>query len=288
MQNKAATADPSPLRFSEAEIGAFYDTEDESYRQFWDADGSLHWGYFDDLANVTPGDFQRACQRWSELMLEKSGIDSESRVLDIGCGNGYTALWLSQRTGCSAFGVDIGSTRIARAQQQVAAVGSGRVQFSQAGATALPFEDGAFTHVWSQAVFQHVRDRDAAFTEVLRVLRPGGKFAFDLMTTPRPDVSPEAINVVYQRLRTELGLSFNAYAEVLREHGFLVHETIDLSDQLLANYAAVAALTSEIKPDLSHMYRKMCDAIRDHQTGWAFYLCSKSSGSDDAASTARG
>lgn len=34
-------------KFTEAETEAFYDSEDSVYRSFWDEEGSLHWGYFD-------------------------------------------------------------------------------------------------------------------------------------------------------------------------------------------------------------------------------------------------
>ncbi len=34
-------------KFTEAETEAFYDAEDSLYRSFWDSEGSLHWGYFE-------------------------------------------------------------------------------------------------------------------------------------------------------------------------------------------------------------------------------------------------
>ena len=34
-------------QFTEQETEAFYDAEDELYRSFWDSEGSLHWGWFD-------------------------------------------------------------------------------------------------------------------------------------------------------------------------------------------------------------------------------------------------
>ncbi|WP_293120895.1 cyclopropane-fatty-acyl-phospholipid synthase family protein [Okeania sp. SIO1I7] len=39
-------------------------------------------------------------------MLFQSGITKDSRVLDLGCGNGNTAIWLSQETGCEVVGDD--------------------------------------------------------------------------------------------------------------------------------------------------------------------------------------
>ncbi|NEP07889.1 MAG: ubiquinone/menaquinone biosynthesis protein, partial [Okeania sp. SIO4D6] len=92
-------------KFSEVDTEVFYDSEDSLYRSFWDSEGSLHWGYFEKLTTAKTEDFIPACKRWNEYMLFQSGITKDSRVLDLGCGNGNTAIWLSQETGCEVVGV---------------------------------------------------------------------------------------------------------------------------------------------------------------------------------------
>lgn len=49
-------------------------------------------------------------------MLSQSGVEKDSRVLDLGCGNGNTAIWLSQQTGCEVVGVDLSGVRIENAK----------------------------------------------------------------------------------------------------------------------------------------------------------------------------
>ncbi|MGB3514261.1 MAG: hypothetical protein WBA93_34630 [Microcoleaceae cyanobacterium] len=69
--------------FTEADTeGLFDDRErDQRFRSFWHPDGSLHWGYFENLADARPEDFAPACDRWDKYMLEQSGITADSRVL---------------------------------------------------------------------------------------------------------------------------------------------------------------------------------------------------------------
>jgi ubiquinone/menaquinone biosynthesis C-methylase UbiE len=60
------------------------------------------------------------------------------------------------------------------AGRERAAAGSGRrlpgVEFHKASAARLPYVDGTFTHVWSQAPLYHVPDRDRVLGEIHRVL----------------------------------------------------------------------------------------------------------------------
>ena len=52
-----------------------------------------------------------------------------------------------------------------------------RIEFRQANALALPFQDGTFDHVWSYAVTMNIADREGLGREVTRVLKPGGRFS---------------------------------------------------------------------------------------------------------------
>ena len=80
-------------RFSEQDTEAFYDAEDALYRSFWDREGSLHWGWFDE---GTGDDFLAACANLNRVMLEKANIKPDSKVLDLGCGTAHRHLAVPQ------------------------------------------------------------------------------------------------------------------------------------------------------------------------------------------------
>jgi SAM-dependent methyltransferase len=94
-------------------------------------------------------------------------------VLDFGCGWGGETLWLAERVR-SATGVDVDATAIEQAQSALAAAKVANCRFAWSPDGRLPFDDRSFDAVLSTDTFEHVMDLDVAFSEVARVLRPGG------------------------------------------------------------------------------------------------------------------
>ena len=284
---------PNPRRFSERETEEYYDAEDTLYRSFWDSAGSLHWGVFDQPANESPAgesgnvraDFLSACSRLNDIMLANAGINGEARVLDLGCGNGNTAMWLSRTTGAKVTGVDLSGVRIANAIEslQKSPDLASRVEFHKASATDLPFADGIFTHVWSQATIYHIPDKIKTLQEAYRVLQPSGTMVFDDLIKPKPDISDEARTFVYDRLLFDTDFSFYSYMDALRETGFRVLEARDLSAHLARSYGCLSEMAASANDAerqdrftaLSDAYLKMVNAVQNAELGWAQYLCVK-------------
>lgn len=281
---------PSPSRFSEQETEQYYDAEDALYRSFWDAEGSLHWGIFGALeqsgsAADVRSEFLAACSRLNEVMLENAGIDENARVLDLGCGNGNTATWLCRATGARVTGIDLSGVRIANAIEALSRTPdlAPRLDFHKASATDLPFEEGTFSHVWSQATIYHIPDKAKTLQEAYRVLEPGGFMVFDDLTKPKPDISDEARTFVYDRLLFDTDYSFYSYMDALRETGFKVLEARDLSSHLARSYTCLSRMAAAgADPDrqerfaaLSDAYLKMVNAVHNEELGWAQFLCVK-------------
>lgn len=277
MKVTTARAVKSPItrgfdrRFTEGMTRDFYDSEDATYREFWDPDGSLHWGVFDDDSTG----FLAGCQRWNEEMLRAAGIGPTSRVLDLGCGNGAVAAWLARQTGAAVTGIDLSAVRIASARDLADANPDLQLEFTIGSAAALPFDDGAFTHVFSQAVLYHVHAREMALAEAVRVLEPGGIFAFDDLVTPVRPVSALAREVIYDRLLFEPTFSTGDYVDALGRHGFVVFETRDLSVHLARSYELLADLAQDLCPSLARAYRRVPEVVRSGNVGWNFFLCQK-------------
>lgn len=268
--------------FTELETERYYDIEDAIYKLFWDKDGSVHWGYFADGAG---GNFLAASAYLNELMLAKSGIDQSSHVLDIGCGNGNTAIWMAGKSHCKVTGIDLSGVRVANAVRAVVELDddlSSRLSFEKASAASLPFEEGLFTHLWSQATIYHVPDKQAVLDEAYRVLARGGTFVFDDLIKPKLDVSQEAQKYVYDRLMFDTQFSFTGYRTALEAHGFEVVEAEDLSSHLKTSYEKLREMATEATDkglgDLTGLvtaYEHTMTAIEQRELGWALYICRK-------------
>jgi SAM-dependent methyltransferase len=100
------------------------------------------------------------------------------RVLEIGCGMGAMAsLWARQGAEVSA--VDLAPFSVKMTRQRFALLGlQGQIQ--EADGRALPFDDGAFDYVYSWGVLHHSPDLGQSLREMMRVLKPGGRFGLML------------------------------------------------------------------------------------------------------------
>lgn len=101
------------------------------------------------------------------------------RVLDVGCGCGLDVFVASLLVGPAgrAVGIDLTPEMVARAGAGAAAWGLPNVVFETADVESLPFADGVFDLVISNGALNLTPDKDRAFREIARVLRPGGRLA---------------------------------------------------------------------------------------------------------------
>jgi arsenite methyltransferase len=99
------------------------------------------------------------------------------RVLDIGCGAGMDLLLAARRVGPNghAIGIDMTEGMRNRAHGSAASAGLTNVEVHRADATALPLPDASIDVVISNGVLNLVPEKEKAFSEIWRVLRPGGR-----------------------------------------------------------------------------------------------------------------
>ena len=112
-------------------------------------------------------------------LAEKGVIDSTHRVLDLGCGIGGSSRFLAQQFGCRVCGLDLTPEYIDAAKALTSLVSLNElVQFQQGSATALPFPDQSFDVAWTEHVQMNISDKRLFYSEILRVLKPGGRLLF--------------------------------------------------------------------------------------------------------------
>jgi SAM-dependent methyltransferase len=122
-----------------------------------------------------------------DLLLARFAWNGEGQVIDIGCGNGALSVKLAKKyPRATIAGVDYWggnweySKLICENNAQLEGVDQ-RVTFQKASASKLPFPDGCFEAAVSNLTFHEVadaRDKRDVIREALRVVKPGGRFAF--------------------------------------------------------------------------------------------------------------
>ena len=152
---------------------------------------------------------------WDSLdSLLNAGLEGEN-FLDAGSGPGYIGLeWLKRRGGNARLaGLDISPAMIALARRNAAECGlEDRTEYVVGDAMDMPFPDGCFDAVLSNGSIHEWEDPTRGLREIMRVLRPGGRFwVFDV----RRDANPLIKWLIYaiirpKEIRSGFLASFNA------------------------------------------------------------------------------
>jgi ubiquinone/menaquinone biosynthesis C-methylase UbiE len=156
--------------------------------------------------------YAEAFDRMQADLREKGWLETEDILLsggvsgcalEVGSGPGYLGLdWLLHTRDTRLVGLDISPDMVAIARNHTRKLGlAGRAEHLLGSGDAIPFEDNAFDTVFTSRSLHEWLNPCATFTELWRVLKPGGNlYVSDL----RRDLSRSARNFLEQRVHSEL------------------------------------------------------------------------------------
>lgn len=127
-----------------------------------------------------------AVQRWYEArLLERLGGRVEGlHVLEVGCGRGVGTEIILDRFGAARVKAsDLDPDMVRQAKRRLSRFPDSRVRVTVGDAAAIAAEDASFDAVFDFGIIHHVPAWRSAVAEVARVLRPGGRFFFEEVTS---------------------------------------------------------------------------------------------------------
>jgi SAM-dependent methyltransferase len=215
-----------------------------------------------------------------EGVLEWLAAQPTERILDLGCGDGQLTQKIAA-AGASVTGIDA-------SEEMVNAARARGVKADHGPAEKLPYPDHVFDAVFSNAVLHWVRGQDDMFSQVRRVLRPGGRLVAEM----GGHGNIAAIRVAFAAVLARHGLASlgergnyyptpEAYTLRLERHGFSVKKIVHfprptpLPASGMAGWlntfcrGALDSLPKHLRPTVvDETVALLAPALRDHQGHW--------------------
>lgn len=251
--------------------------------------GSYRYDSFEEQTQVQ--EFERLYRQASTMLdterqlWPSMGIVTDHQVLDLGCGSGVVTRELAKQVyPAQVIGVDVSKTLIDQGLRIYAERHQRHpenLSFQQGSVYSLPFPDNSFDVVYARLLFQHLSAPLDALTNVLRVLKPGGKLCIlDVdkgwsSLYPEPESSIELDKAIIQKQLSQGGDPWvgRKLSHYLTSAGFeAVEATVTLIDSNrlgLAHFFGMlafggsqpsveskfAALQEKVRPDIQALIK---------------------------------
>lgn len=154
-----------------------------------------------------------------------SFINEKSKVLEIGCTNGFSSLEINKITNCHVVGIDINKYSVENANEKIDynCLNKNKIKFQYGDAENLScFDDNTFDLIICGNAISFINNKGKAFDEMIRVLKPNGFISIvPIWYREKPDMD------IINKVNNELGFKIKCYYE---------NDWLDFSEKKLELY----------------------------------------------------
>jgi len=244
--------DKPSRKYEDGSVAREYDawTQDGILEYYWGE--HIHLGYYnkEEMAKgYKKKDFIQAKYDFVDEMMKLGGInaaeDSTAKMLDVGCGVGGTSRYIAKSLGPKAdvTGITLSPNQVKRATELAVEQGVENAKFTVMNALEMDFPDNTFDIVWACESGEHMPDKEAYINEMMRVLKPGGKFVMatwcqrDDREVPFDDKDKRDLRFLYEEWTHPYFISIEKYAEIIDATGVMNEVTTeDWNEQTIASW----------------------------------------------------
>jgi tocopherol O-methyltransferase len=213
---------------SVAEIRHHYDSLAFIYQTFWGE--HLHHGLFSEQAETA----QEAQERMLDHCIQLLDLNGDEHVLDVGCGNGGTLLYLARLLQSEGMGFTLSPKQARIAKDAVARAGlARRITILVDDVSSFPFPPAGFDLVWAMESSEHFSDKPKVLRDVAYTLRPGGKLLVAAWTGSMQQACVRQVARTF--LCPELWAAAQ-YSKSMEDAGLVIQHCEDLTTQVLRTW----------------------------------------------------
>lgn len=184
-------------------VKAYYDSSQWIYKLFcYNGALSMHHGFWHKDTKT----IQEAMTNEDQFIMDLAKINSESRVLDAGCGVGGTAIAIAKKTRANIVGVTL-SLKQAKLAQRYAIRNNVRnnTEFAVQDYAQMDFRDNSFDVIYGIESLCHGYPKLGFLKEAFRLLKPGGILVIADGYTSRPPTTEKEIEIT-ERFKSAFAL----------------------------------------------------------------------------------
>jgi len=239
-------------KYEEGSVAKEYDawTQDGILEYYWGE--HIHLGYYtkeEMEAGYKKKDFIEAKFDFVDEMMKLGGIDpvtdAKATVLDVGCGVGGTSRHIAKKLGRDAqvTGITLSPNQVNRATELANEQDVPNAKFTVMNALEMDFPDNSFDIVWACESGEHMPDKEAYINEMMRVLKPGGKYVMatwcqrDDREVPFTEKDEKDLRFLYEEWTHPYFISIEKYKELIDATGVMNEvTTADWNEQTIASW----------------------------------------------------
>eukprot|EP00591_Stephanopyxis_turris_P010427 CAMPEP_0195525614 /NCGR_PEP_ID=MMETSP0794_2-20130614/26117_1 /TAXON_ID=515487 /ORGANISM="Stephanopyxis turris, Strain CCMP 815" /LENGTH=361 /DNA_ID=CAMNT_0040656103 /DNA_START=176 /DNA_END=1264 /DNA_ORIENTATION=- len=244
--------DKPSRKYGEGTVATEYDswTQDGILEYYWGE--HIHLGYYNEeemKRGYKKKDFIQAKFDFVDEMMKLGGISpdvtTDTKVLDVGCGVGGTSRYLAKKLGSKAdvTGITLSPKQVERASELAVEQGVTNAKFMVKDALKMDFPDDSFDVVWACESGEHMPDKKKYIDEMMRVLKPGGRFVMatwcqrDDRKVPFSVKDERDLKFLYEEWTHPYFISIEKYAELIEDTGMMNEvTTADWNEPTIASW----------------------------------------------------